>query len=129
MASGRKVKRELTNIRPHLQSPSHTSDTPEDVHMTLNDFAPRTRGQASAVRRFAAEAGIGMPEEQADRQAASSSGESDTGSEDDGFPRVPTQKNPWPNVNDQASVQAWILWDDEQGEFQAFHTVMTTDNP
>ncbi|KAI4160115.1 MAG: hypothetical protein L6R39_000270 [Caloplaca ligustica] len=55
-----------------------------------------------------------MPEEQADRQAASSSGESDTGSEDDGFPRVPTQKNPWPNVNDQASVQAWILWDDEQ---------------
>lgn len=110
-------KRELIRLSSHLQSPKRETDTDEDVHMALSDLAPRTRAQASAFKKFAVDAGLLAAEGETQPQTASTSTiPSDTESDDDTFNPVPTQKSSWPNVTKQQSLQAWLVWDEEQGK-------------
>lgn len=111
----------LTRPQDHLQGSARETDVDEDVQFTLNDFSARTRGQASAMKRFAVEAGLLMPEKRTKPQAASGSEKSDTESEDDAFAHVPHLQNPWEGISKQSTRQAWLVWDNEQGEHQATH--------
>ncbi|KAL9012955.1 MAG: hypothetical protein Q9173_002323 [Seirophora scorigena] len=119
------LKRELTGLLDDSQVLFHETDNDEDAQVTLGDFSARTRAQATAVKRFAKEAGLDVPEEQTAPRTANSSRifrsrpnpwDPDTQSEDESFPSVPAQKNPWPNVSRESSLQAWQIWHEQQDD-------------
>ncbi|KAL8986470.1 MAG: hypothetical protein Q9177_004176 [Variospora cf. flavescens] len=122
-------------IRACLRSPRELDGTPcrdpldepenkEDIQVTLGDFSARTRSQATAVKRFAKEAGLKVPEKGIAPRAAISSRIFKSkpnlwdlnieAEEDESFPSVPAQKNPWPNISRESSLQAWQIWDEQQ---------------
>lgn len=122
------LNRELTRLWDHSQDPFDEPENKEDIRVTLGDFSARTRSQATAVKRFAKEAGLKVPEEGIAPRAAISSRifkpkpnlwDLDIeAEEDESFPSVPAQKNPWPNISRESSLQAWQIWDEQQGRRQ-----------
>lgn len=127
------LKHELTGLLDVSQVPFHQTDNEEDAQVTLGDFSARTRAQATAVKRFAKEAGLNVSEGQTAPRTANSSRifrsrpnpwDPDTESEDESFPSVPTQKNPWPNVSRELSLQAWQIWHEQQGRLQMVSVVL-----
>ncbi|KAI4117050.1 MAG: hypothetical protein LQ345_002632 [Seirophora villosa] len=116
-------KHELTGLLDVSQVPFHQTGNEEGAQVTLGDFSARTRAQATAVKRFAKEAGLNVPEGQTAARTANSSRifrsrpnpwDPETESEDESFPSVPAQKNPWPNVSRESSLQAWQIWHEQQ---------------
>ncbi|KAL8974280.1 MAG: hypothetical protein Q9197_001483 [Variospora fuerteventurae] len=109
---------------PAENDPFDEPENKEDIGVTLGDFSARTRSQATAVKRFAKEAGLKVPEEGTAPRAAISSrifrskpnlcDLNIEAEEDESFPSVPAQKNPWPNISRESSLQAWQIWDEQQ---------------
>lgn len=122
------LNRELTRLRDHSQDPFDEPENKEDIQVTLGDFSARTRSQATAVKRFAKEAGLKVPEKGIAPRAAISSRIFKSkpnlwdlnieAEEDESFPSVPAQKNPWPNISRESSLQAWQIWDEQQSRRQ-----------
>lgn len=121
------AEHELTRLRNHLKSGPGEDDMEEDIESVINNYTLKTRGQKTAAKQFAMEAGI-IP--QAGTQAASSSATPDVDSdamdvdrvkdEDDDdvltFNKVPKPRDHWPDIGRDESKNLWLSWDVKQGK-------------